>query len=371
MNYEKLKKTWEVLGGQDYIARLDLDKKELMINIVHPFIANYSDSYKNTTPIENIAITEILTEAHLYELGLQEQIINQIIKRRDLALRELTYSDKEGIPAVAQLLHDSLDNANGLEEAVYRSLNALGFETVKIGGNGKPDGYATAILGYDTEGNNRTYTLTYDAKSTSKDKISAATAKLSGLKRHQKDYNATYCIEVAIGYEGEEDTESAISKEAIQESVTVIKAKDLARLILYSIPNHLSLSKLQDLFISCHTPKEVTQWVDKFVKETPSRAPYNELIDIVYQFQKNDTEAPTAEVIRQKFKSDYNLSLSTSEVKQHLREISSLVPEQFRFDNNYAFLDVAPEILRYHINQAINNSSLLPMQSIYNELFSN
>ena len=124
----------------------------LKINLLHPFVANYSSSFKDTIPLENIVITEVLTEAFMYEIGIEEDNINSIIKRRDEILRQLAFADKERIPAVAQLLMDSLSDASGLENAVYRSLVALGFETVPIGGNGKPDGYATAHLGYNPDG---------------------------------------------------------------------------------------------------------------------------------------------------------------------------------------------------------------------------
>ena len=239
---------WCIEDSHAPIARLNLDNKTLKINLLHPFVANYSSSFKDTIPLENIVITEVLTEAFMYEIGIDEDNINSIIKRRDEILRQLAFADKERIPAVAQLLMDSLSDASGLENAVYRSLVALGFETVPIGGNGKPDGYATAHLGYNPDGTIKKYALTYDAKSTSGKKIAANTAKLSGLKRHQSDYNADYCFEVAIGYEGESDPNSAISKEANQQKVTVIRAKDLAQLMLYAIPNQLGLSKLEDLF---------------------------------------------------------------------------------------------------------------------------
>ena len=156
----------------------------------------------------------MLTEAHLYELGIEETQINEVMRKRDTTLRELALSDREGIPAVALLLKEAIANPTALEDAVYRVLLALGFETIKIGGNGKPDGKADALLGYDTNGNLLSYSLTYDAKSTAKDRIAAGTAHLSGLKRHQSDYNANYALEVAIGYQGEDDPESAISKEA-------------------------------------------------------------------------------------------------------------------------------------------------------------
>lgn len=359
---------WAILGSLEPIGKLNLEEKKLTINSLHPFVANYSDSYKNTTPLENIIITEVLTEAYLYEHGLDESVVNSIIRKRDSALRELAFSDKEGIPAVAQLLNDSLSNPVRLENAVYRALNALGFETVKIGGNGKPDGMATAVLGYNQDGSKRTYSLTYDAKSTSKEKISAGTAHLSALKRHQEDYKANYSIEISIGYEGQDNPDSAISKESTKQKITVMKASDLARLLLYSIPNHLGLSKLQDLFDTCYTPAQVTEWVDNFIDNEPEKAPYSEIIEIVFELQKNDTEPPTIEVVRYKLNERLKASFSSEEIKTHCRALENIIPGQFHFDGTYVSVDVKPDIAKSHISQAIN-ASPLPMKKIYEALF--
>lgn len=360
---------WDIVDSSAPIANLNLDTKTLTVNSLHPFVANYSDSFKNTLPLENIIIAEVLTEAYMYELGIDESIINAIIRRRDETLRQLAYSDMESIPAVAQLLHDSLSDATGLETAVYRALYALGFDTVKIGGNGTPDGKATAHLGYDADGMSKSYSLTYDAKSTSKQKISASTAKLSGLKRHQKDYKADYCLEVAVGYEGEDDLNSAISKEAIQQKVTVMKAKDLAQLLLYSIPNQLGLSQLQELFETCYAPKDVSAWVEKFVNNVPEKGPYYELIDIVYEFQKTDTEPPTIHVIRLEVNRKLSKKYSTDEIKVYLEALKNIIPGQFHFDGMHAHVDASPEIVKAHISQAINDNVPVAAQKIYNAMF--
>jgi hypothetical protein len=360
---------WSILDSNAPIASLCLETKTLSINSLHPFVANYSDSFKNTLPLENIVITEVLTEAYMYELGIDESHINAVMRGRDRTLRQLAYSDNDGIPAVAQLLRDSLSNATGLEIAVYRALLALGFETVKIGGNGKPDGHATAQLGHNADGSSKRYSLTYDAKSTSGKKIAAGTAKLSGLKRHQEDFKADYCFEVAIGYEGEDDLNSAISKEAIQQRVTVMKAKDLAQILLYSIPNQLGLSHLEDLFKTCYAPLDVSFWVDSFVKSTPEKGPYYALIDIVYDFQIRDTEPPTVEVIRLKINEQLKAKYSTGNIKTYLESLRNIIPGQFHFDGTYAYVDAKPDIVKSNIGQAIKDTIPVVAQDIYKAMF--
>ena len=363
---------WVLMDSYSPIAKLDIQSRKLNINSLHPFVSNYCESYKSSIPLENIIIAEVLTEAYMYELGIDETTINSIIYRRDDLLRQLAFSDKEGVPAVAQLLHDTIADPTGLENAVYRALSVLGFETQKIGGKGTPDGYAVANLGYDSTGVARKYTLTYDAKSTGAAKIKAETAKLSGINRHREDYKATFALEVAVGFEGEDKEDSAISKEAKMQKVTLIKVADLAKLVLYSIPKQLGLSKLKELFENCYTPLETSKWIQDFISQEPEREyiPYNDIVEIVYEFQKTDTEPPTASVIRAKLNTNLNTNFSTKQVEQYMRSLEHIIPSQFHFDGNHAFVDSSPDVIKDHIMKAISSELPFDVKEVYKKIFS-
>ncbi len=362
---------WGILGSQAPIAKLNLKTKTVTINSLHPYIANYSDAYRSTLPLENLVLTEVLTETHLYELGIDETDVRTIMKKRDETFRQLALSDRESIPAAAQLLHDAVANPAGLEDAVYRALLSLGFEAQKIGGNGKPDGYAEAYLGYNQDGSPKNYSLTFDAKSTQGKRIAAGTAKLSGLKRHQADYHATYSMEVAIGYAGEEDPESAITKEANQQKVTILSVQDLARLLLYAVPKQLGLAKLQELFESCYAPADTKAWIDKWIAEEPDKGPYFDMVDVVYTLQKEDKETPTIEVVRLKINEKLKTSYPTAKIKTYADALKNMVPGQFHYDGKYVSVDCSPEVMKRHITNSINSDIPVAMRDIYNAMFSN
>lgn len=362
---------WGILGSQAPIAKLNLKTKTVTINSLHPYIANYSDAYRSTLPLESLVLTEVLTEAHLYELGIDETDVHAIMKKRDETFRQLALSDRESLPAAAQLLHDSVANPTGLEDAIYRALLSLGFEAQKIGGNGKPDGYAEACLGYNQDGTSKNYSLTYDAKSTQGKRIAAGTAKLSGLKRHQIDYNATYSMEIAIGYAGEEDPESAITKEANQQKVTILSVQDLARLLLYAVPKQLGLAKLQELFETCYAPADTKAWIDKWIEEEPDKGPYFDMVDVVYSLQKEDRETPTIEVVRLKINEKLKTTYPTAKIKTYAEALKNMVPGQFHYDGKYVSVDCSPEVMKRHITNAINSDIPVAMRDIYNAMFSN
>ncbi|MDR2719449.1 MAG: hypothetical protein LBC03_01415 [Nitrososphaerota archaeon] len=351
------------------IAKLDLTRRLLTINSVHPYIANYWEAYQNPLPLQSIAITEVLTEAHLYELGIDEDKINQIMRKRDITLRELALSDRDCIFAVALLLKEAVANPTGLEDAVYRSLLALGFETIKIGGNGKPDGKADAKLPFGTDGRSKSYSLTYDAKSTAKNKIAAGTTHLSGLKRHQTEYNAEYCLEVAIGYEGEDNIDSAISREAIQQKITIITVRDFIRLLFLATPKQLGLNKLRALFDTCYAPLDVKKWIDMLEKETVEKPPYNEIIDLIYQIQINDNEPPAVSVVRTKLNEKLGTNYSTTKITEYIKILCSIIPGSISLENDHTGVQNKADTIKQRISQMINTDIPQEAKAWYDELF--
>lgn len=353
---------------EEPIAKLNLLTKTLWINKSHPYVANYIDSNNNLIPLESMIITEVLTESHLYELSLDEGMINDIIKKRDSTLRQLALSDKMGIPTAAMFLRESLDNATGLEEAVARVLTVFGFEVTPIGGNGEPDGKAEACLGFSEEGKKKSYSLTYDAKSTAKNKIAAATAHLSGLRRHREKYGADFSLEVAIDYQGSTDEMSAISIEAKNEKVTMLTAKDLIKLLLLITPKQIGLDKLRELFETCYAPQDVHQWIENVEKMEVEKPPYYELIDIVYELQKTDSEAPVLSIIRYQLKEKMKKDYSTIQVKEWLILLSNLVPGSVTIDGDYVGVQASAQIIKERVHKAINDMPL-GYQPLYDEIF--
>lgn len=63
---------WAYKNIEEPIAKLNLKNRVLTINKAHPYVANYIDSNNNMIPLESMIITEVLTEAHLYELKIDE-----------------------------------------------------------------------------------------------------------------------------------------------------------------------------------------------------------------------------------------------------------------------------------------------------------
>jgi hypothetical protein len=336
---------------EDPIAKLNLSTGVASVNLMHPFFANFIEDVKNPLPFQLFALTEVLTEVSLIEQGVDESQVREIMNRRDIILRELTYSDKINVPAVAALIKATLNDPNGLEDACVKAFSGLGFETSPIGGPGEPDGIALATPDYRNSPDN--YSITFDAKSTSKDKIMAGTARISGIDRHRRKYNANYAVVIAIDFEGATDPDSAVNDEARNLKVTLLRAKDLMALILLSSAKFLGLKKLRSLFERCHTVIETSKWIDELKNMPVEKAPFREILETTAELSKNDTERPKIAALRQllKVRYPYLNDISSDRIKVITQTLETIVPEYVSLQNDEISLQNSPDIILRAINE--------------------
>lgn len=357
---------WVTLRPEDPIAKLDLMKGFAKVNLMHPFFANFLDEVKSLLPFQLIALTEILTECFLLDSGINQEEVREIMYKRDAILRELTFSDKPNAPLVASLLSASLGDSSGLEKAVTQAFTSLGYETTPIGGSGQPDGKAVAYLGPIDSPDN--YSVLFDAKSTSKNKIQAATAHISGVDRHRDAYKAQYACVVAIDFEGANKPDSAVNTEAKKHRVNLIRAKDLMVLVLLSSPKQVGLNQLKDFFENNHTVIETSAWVEALKSQEVERGPIKELLEEAFNLMRSDTEPAYLSALR----------MSNSELKKHsieqlrtlVQSLERLVPKYVSISpNDIVSLNVPPDRIIAAINQAFTSDIPPEFRSMYLKAF--
>ena len=80
-------------------------------------------------------MAEVLTEARLYELGLEAERVRDIIRYRDELLRQFARSTKKRSAAViAQALEDAASDKDKLETELVASFQSLGFNAIRLSG---------------------------------------------------------------------------------------------------------------------------------------------------------------------------------------------------------------------------------------------
>lgn len=358
---------WVALNPEEPIAKLDLINGFAKINLMHPFFANFLEEVKSPLPFQLIALTEILTECLLLDSGIKQDDVREIMNKRDTLLRDLTFSDKPNAPFVAALLNATLGDSTGLEDSVKLAFDILGFETTPIGGPGKPDGKAVAYLGPIKSPEN--YSVTYDAKSTSKKKIKANTAHISGVDRHRDDYAAKYACVVAVDFEGADDPNSAVNTEAKKHSINLIKAKDLMLLVMISSPKQVGLKELRDFFDNCHTAIETSNWINEIKNKEVSIGPIKELLEEAFNLIKTDTEPAYLSAMRMN-----NAELrkhSIDDLKSLVQSLQRIVPHFISISSdNIVSLQVPPDKILNEINRIFATDVPVEFRDIYIKAFS-
>ena len=153
---------------------------------------------------------------------------------------------------------------------------------------------------------------------------------------------------VARDFEGAEDPESAVSKEAKNHKVCLIRANDLIKLMLYSAPKQIGLSEIEDLLKNCHTVIETKEWIEKIKEKKIHKGPIVELLETTYKLQKEDTEPPIIAALR--MENSELRKLSIDEIKTLIQSLKRLVPGYINIEGDIVSIEVPPRKVLEAIN---------------------
>lgn len=132
--------------------------------------------------------------------------------------------------------HDS-DNYERFETAIAHAFEAFGFDTDHIGGPGKADVVASAILGDES------FSLVIDAKSKQEGATYSAGHGYEQIKNHQEENAADFALVIAPDYAGGNTV-----KFAEKQSICLMTTAQLIRLLDAHGQSPLSLYYLKSLF---------------------------------------------------------------------------------------------------------------------------
>jgi hypothetical protein len=288
------------------IAQFDTATGRLLINGWHPFVTTFRDEFENKKarqPLEVLAMAEVLSEAHLFTLGVEEEVIDDYLSMRDQLLRDFANESGRRSPfAVARKLLEARNNPNALEVGVCDAFTSLGFEARRIGGSKKPDGTALAILPADNRGRPRQYFVSLEAKSKEKDtgKVAAGTVNTAKIIRHRDNEGCQHALVVGRAFptKGEAalvqeiDADRArTEKLGDRKTITLIHIEDLARLVRLRPLKQLGLLQLRELF-ECRTPEECRAWIDGVETKKVTPPPYARIVKTIEAMHKDNARAP-------------------------------------------------------------------------------
>lgn len=287
--------------AEDGIAKYDTESGMLKINAWHPFVAAFFDEFASKgagQPLELLAMAEVLQEAHLHSIGIQKEHIKTFLFTRDQLLRHFANeSGRQSAFSIAASLREARNNPDELEAKVCAAFQSLGFETIPIGGNGKPDGVATAYLSGDGKEASQ-YAVSLEAKSKQKDgkKVANGSVRISTIARQRDAYKCQHSIVVGPSFPTTKGDKSALAQEIEDDrgktaktgeakTITLITIEDLALLVRLRPIKQLGLRKLRELF-KCKLPEESAAWVKSVQEMNVSKPPYGKIIKTISSLQK-------------------------------------------------------------------------------------
>jgi hypothetical protein len=303
------------LAVQDSIARYDVVSRVLKINTLHPFVAHFLNEFQNSArslPLELVAMAEVLLEAELYLRGTDEAQISEVLDRRDQVLRQLAKTTgKKNAFVIAQELEEAANNEKALERELVNAFSSLGYEAIPLGGPKKPDGIATAHISF-AQGEKRSYAVSLEAKSKEETgkKVSAKTIGISAVARQRDDYECEHAVVVGPDFPSGKEGRSALEKELNKETktekalgtqenrkprtITLMRVRDLSRLVRLVPQKRVGLHQLQGLFRDCRMPDEVERWIDVLEKKQVEQPPYREILEVIWILQKDAPDSVVA-----------------------------------------------------------------------------
>src|SRR6185369_4606252 len=230
----------------------------------HPFVAEHSRTKAEKELIRTIAMVDLLTDVYALNIGIDPSLLDSVRAYRDRLMRYRALQSRQSGTYIAKLLLEMQHHTNPklLEAVLSDALRYLGFDVVDLAQPGEPEGiasaYPTPTFTPPTVEKPRPplYSFSFDAKTSKYATAKTGNISLDAVVEHRNRYKADFALVVAPGFEA-----GAITTRCTELNVTPMAARDLGRLLEYTVEyGAIPLPKLKELFDK-HDPNEVSEWV--------------------------------------------------------------------------------------------------------------
>lgn len=252
-------------SGDDSFVKFRLADNSIVINKEHPFVLEHSRTKAEKELLRTVAMVNLLSDVYALDIGIEAGPLKSIREYRDRLMRFRAMQNRKSGTHIAKLLLQTQhlsDQSKQLEMVLSDALRYLGFQVKDLAKSGEPEGIASAyptptkVAPTEDEPNPPLYSFSFDAKSSKNESVQTGNVHLDGVVEHRTRYKANYALVVAPGFTGD-----AIKARCKEQKVTPMAARDLGRLLEYTVEfGAIPLTKLQEIF-SLYDHEEVAKWV--------------------------------------------------------------------------------------------------------------
>ena len=256
---------YEKLDDESFV-KFRINDSSIVVNREHPFVIEHSRSKAEKELVRTIAMVSLLSDVYALDIGIDAAMLENVRSYRDRLMRFRAIQRRQSGIHIARLLlatqHDS-ENNKRMEVVVSDALGYLGFDIVDLAQSGEPEGIASAYpaptMSTPTEENPMPplYSFSFDAKSSKHSVAKTGNISLDAVVEHRDRYKANHALVIAPGFSA-----GALSVRCEKQSVTPMTARDLGRLLEYTVEyGAIPVTKFREV-LQIYNPQAVSSWVD-------------------------------------------------------------------------------------------------------------
>lgn len=283
------------LGEDKPLAILSPEGDGFQINTSHPFYLTLERRFGKGKAargffraLDLLSVSERLLEGYLYDIGVADEKVLQVLNWRDGLFRELAESYERVHSELGMaLINASYVGGEPFETALTQILNDMGFRCERDGASGKKDVLLVATVGPES------YALSFEPKGSVKP-LPNDKAEISGAASHGKDAGAEHAIVVArefagFGKDGGRH-DAAVLKECLEsEVVSVMTVEAIIELHQAVEQFGYPLDLLKGIFCTIETPKAKLERIRHL--QVPTQGfDYKALLDDIWQRQGSESK---------------------------------------------------------------------------------
>ena len=259
------------LGEDDPISVVAFQENAFHVNSRHPYYSAVGKRFGQSKAAREFlrafdlfAISERLLEGHLFNVGIPEDEIKEIVAWREGLFRRLAASYEKTPEMIGEMHRTSYVGGRGFEKALCAVFEDMGFSAEHDGGSGKEDAFVVATVGRES------YNFTVEAKG-SKGDIDNSTANVSGAANHRDQVGAEHALIIARKFAGFAAAGSDRNVAVLEECRTTGRVSIMELDSLEKIHGAISrfsypLPLLKDVFVTLETPRDKLSRIDGLVK---------------------------------------------------------------------------------------------------------
>jgi hypothetical protein len=227
----------------------------------------------------------------------------------------------------------------------------MGFDAVPLGGSGRPDGMAECSLSA-TKNGPRSYKVSLEAKSKNAPgtKVTAKTVGVSAIARQRNGFGCDHAVVVGPDFPTTKGDKSALVKEIEDDrnksgkTITLIRVRDMAKLVRLVPAKRVGLDRIRDLFRSCIAPEASAGWIDALAKEAVAHQPYRQILDVIAAEQKAmRDETVKYSNVQTRLRLEKEIVLQLNELMDLCRALARMAPEYISARQHTVELSTRPD----------------------------